>query len=118
MMDGVSKLVQDSANSVVRYNELGENDENSQQKFSEVDTVAMSLPRVQGGLFKVKVDKKGRLYNPLKAGQTKDYSLGKLDRTTNSPKFKLVDGSERKFNLFVQFLKTLNNSLIDAADRE
>jgi hypothetical protein len=100
----------------VRYNDNGESDSKRKKKFSDNETAAIEIPTTTGQLFRIKVERNGKFFNPLKAGN--DYRLDQQDRTTKDLRFQFRSVPESAFGHYVRFLKTRYDSSLLAAERE
>ena len=63
--------------------------------------------------FKVRINRRGRLYNP-----SSNLSLSTIDRVTGSLHFKWREVPEKAFRTYIAFLKKNHESLLVQAERE
>jgi hypothetical protein len=100
----------------VRYNSTGETDRGKKVKFTDAETAAMQMPTTTGQLYRIKIERTGKFYNPTKASNT--YRLDQQDRTTKDLRFQYKTVSQTAFGHYVRFLQTRYESSLLAAERE
>jgi hypothetical protein len=100
----------------IRYNPNGQSDFAFDIKFDDTETAAVELVGTTGTLYRVKAERGGKLYNPLK--QANAYNLSIQDRTTKDLRFQLKAVSEKAFKHYVRYLAERHESLLLAAERE
>lgn len=67
-------------------------------------------------IFMLKTSRGLKLYNPL--NKSNSYNLDAKDKTTKGSMFKFREASEEAFNLYLQFLKTQQDSFLFLAERK
>jgi hypothetical protein len=100
----------------VRYDTDGKSDKNKKNKFTEDGSCALEITSGRDRVYKVKANKIGELFNPLKIGMI--YNLQMLDRITNNPSFRFKEISENGFGAYIAFLQTKKENLLSVAERE
>jgi hypothetical protein len=100
----------------VRYNSEGVNDSKLKRKFSDEETAAITTSTTTGQLFRVKIERNGKFYNPTKYGY--DYNLSQKDRITKDLRFQFKTVSEKSFGHYIKFLADRYESSLLAAERE
>lgn len=85
-------------------------------KLTTDTATAVSSSFKNNNTFKVKILKTGEFFNPLKIDRW--YDIGKQDKTTNEPLFKMKTVSEKSFKNYIKFLQEKHDSLLILAQRE
>lgn len=67
-------------------------------------------------IFKIKTSRGLKLYNPL--NKSASYYLDAKDKTTKGSLFKFKEVNEDTFNLYLQFLRTKQDSFLFLAERK
>jgi hypothetical protein len=100
--------------SIIKYNNKGQID----NTLSDQNAVALIFVLPKEKAFKVKVDRRGKLYNPLNEEFIRNYSLAAKDKLTRNPMFTFRTVSEAAFLNYVRFLETNTVTFLVIAERE
>ncbi len=102
--------------SVIRYNNKGQSDEKTSNKFTDQQSAAARITSGRKITFRVKVQRGGRFYNPTQ--ESFSYGLTKRDRTTNNDMFTWQTVSPKSFEAYTKFLQTRYENYLTVAERE
>lgn len=107
---------QRSVDQTIRYNQNGETDLGLKTKYADEETAAMQVATSTGLTYRVKVERGGYFYNPLK--ESNSYNLKMIDRTTKGLRFQFKTVGRKAFEYYVKFLERRYDSLLLSAERE
>lgn len=113
-----TKQVKNDSVGIVRFDKYGKSDEGQKKKLNDNVTCASMTSSGTNGrnrIYRIKSQRGGKFYNPLKDGQ--HYGLDLQDRTSNDSMFVLREVNENAFRNYIKFLQTRYDSYLSAAER-